>query len=80
MMPPRVSTRIARLVGQAAVADELHEAARAVAALLDLAAVGVENPVAKIDVGRASAVSTTQHLVAADAEVAVGEARGSARA
>ncbi len=54
------------------LADELHEAARAVAALLDFAAVGVEDPVAEIDVG-ARALLHQQHLVAADAEVPVGE-------
>ena len=37
-----------RLVGQAAFAHEAHEAARAVAALLDLAAVGVEDAHAEI--------------------------------
>ena len=54
------------------VADELHEAARAVAALLDLAAVGVEDPVAEIGVGARRALDD-EDLVAAHAEAAVGE-------
>ena len=54
------------------VADELDEAARAVAALLDLAAVGVEDPVAEIDVVARRGLDH-QHLVAADAEAPVGE-------
>jgi hypothetical protein len=59
------------LGGQAPAVHELHEAARAVAALLDLAAVGVEDAVAEIDVGRPALHH--EDLVAADAEVAVGE-------
>ena len=43
------------LVGQPAIAHEHDEAARAVAALLDLAAVGVEDPVAKVGVAAARA-------------------------
>src|SRR3990167_5815737 len=51
----------------------MHEATRAVAALLDLAPVGVENPVAEIRAaGRVP--FHQQHLVAANAEVAVREA------
>ena len=61
------------LGGQSLVADEMHEAARAVAALLDLATIGVEYPVAKIDVG-ASRLFHEQNLVAADTEVPVGNA------
>src|SRR6185369_12852848 len=60
------------LAGQAAVADELDETARAVAALPDLAAVGIENPVAEVDVGTRRRFDD-QHLVAADAEAPVGE-------
>jgi hypothetical protein len=52
--------------------DEAHEAARAVAALLDLAAVGIEDAVAEIDARRRRALDD-QDLVAADAEMAVGE-------
>ena len=52
---------------------EAHEAARAVAALLDLAAVGVEDAVAEVDVGAAGFLDQ-QDLVAADAEMAVGDA------
>ena len=70
--PPAVSTRIARRVVRPAVADELDEAARAVAALLDLAAVGVVDPVAEVGVGARRPLDD-EHLVAADAEVAVGE-------
>ena len=61
------------LVGQALVADEDDEAARTVAALLDLAAVGVEDPVAEVRV--ASRALDQQHLVAAHAEAAIGEQR-----
>ena len=43
------------LRGEALVAHEPDEAARAVAALLDLAAVGVEDAVAEVDAGRARA-------------------------
>ena len=60
------------LVGEAVVAHEHDEAARTVAALLDLAAVGVEDPVAEVDVARGGALDD-EHLVAADAEAPVGE-------
>ena len=60
------------LVREPLVADELDEAARAVAALLDLAAVGVEDPVAEVDVVARRRLDD-QHLVAADAEAPVGE-------
>ena len=46
--PPSVSTRISRFAVRPAAVHELHEAARAVAALLHLAAVGVEDAVAEI--------------------------------
>ena len=49
-----------------------QEAARAVAALLDLAAVGVEDAVAEIGVGPCRRLDH-QDLIAADAEMAVGE-------
>jgi hypothetical protein len=55
------------------VVHEAHEAARAVAALLDLAAVGVEDAVAEIGVVAAGLLDQ-QDLVAADAEMAVGDA------
>src|SRR5207249_7114292 len=58
------------LVGQSACADELDEAARTVAALLDLPAVGVEDPITKVDVGPARLLHQ-QDLIAADAEVPV---------
>ena len=51
---------------------ESHEAARAVAALLDLAAVGIEYAVAEIDIGPRRFFHQ-QDLVAANAAVAVGE-------
>ena len=71
--PPRVSTRMARFDVKPLRADEMHEAARTVAALLDLAAVGVEYPVAKIDVG-ARRLFHEQDLVAAHTEVPVRDA------
>ncbi len=52
--------------------DELHEAARAVAALLDLAAVGVEDPVAEVGRGVARLLDH-QNLIAADAAVPLGD-------
>jgi hypothetical protein len=61
------------LVGEPALVHELHEAARAVAALLDLPAVGVEDAVAKVD-PRLGRRFDDQDLVAADAAVAVGDA------
>src|SRR5262245_3331662 len=61
------------LVGETLVAHEPDEASGAVAALLDLAAVGVEDPVTEVHSGRARPLDD-QDLVAADAEVAVGEA------
>ena len=50
-----------------------HEAARAVAALLHLAAVGVENAVAKIGAGQARRFNQ-QDLIATDAKMPVGQA------
>ncbi len=50
--------RISALSVSPLVMHEAHEAARAVAALLDLAAVGVEDAVAEIDIRR-DAGSTT---------------------
>src|SRR6185436_14132304 len=55
------------LGGEALAVDELHETARAVAALLDLAAVGVEDAVAEVAV--AAARLDHQNLVAADAKM-----------
>ena len=52
--------------------NETYEAARAVAALLDLAAIGIEDAVAKIDARLAGRVDQ-QNLVAADAEMTVGQ-------
>ena len=54
------------------VVDEAHEAACAVAALFDLAAVGVEDAVAEIDVGAGRRLDH-QQLITADAAVAVGD-------
>src|SRR5438552_6693228 len=58
------------LVGQSTRAHEMHEAARAVAALFDLFAVGVEDSVAEVDIG-AGRLLDQQYLVAADSEMAV---------
>ena len=60
------------LVGQALLMDETDEATRAVAALLDLAAIGIEDPVAEIDAGLAGRLDQ-QNLIATDPEIAVGE-------
>ena len=57
---------------QPLVVHEAHEAARAVAALLDLAAVGVEDAVAEIGIGPGGAFHQ-QDLVATDAEMAIGD-------
>jgi hypothetical protein len=71
--PLAVSTRISGLRREARVAHEAREAARAVAALLDLAAVGVPDAVAEI-VAFLPGLLHHQQLVAADAEMAVGDA------
>ena len=55
IVPPSVSHLDLRLPGQPAGMHELHEAARAVAALLHLAAVGVEDAVAEVAPRRRSA-------------------------
>ena len=69
-----VSTTRVFLSVRPLLAHEAHEAARAVAALLDLvAAVAVEDAVAEIDARRA-ALLDDQDLVGADAEPAVAEA------
>ena len=72
MMPDNVSTRISRLCGQSLVAHIAQEAARAVAAMLDFLAVGVEDAVVEVGAGRARRLDQ-QNLVAADAEMAIGE-------
>jgi hypothetical protein len=59
-------------VGQALLVDEAHEAARTVAAVFDLAAVGVEDPVAEIGVRHGGAFDQ-QDLVGAHAPVAIGQ-------
>ena len=51
----RSRRRTAALVGQAALAHVAHEAARAVAAMLDLVAAGVEDAVAEVDARRCAA-------------------------
>ncbi len=58
-------------IGETVLADVDDEAARAVAALLDLAAIGVEYPVAEI--GIFASRLDDEHLVASDAEAPVGE-------
>ena len=60
------------LPGQPPLMREADETARAVAALLDLTAVGVENPVAEIDIG-AIRLFDEQNLIAAHAEMPVAE-------
>ena len=60
------------LVGQPLVTHKTRETARAVAALLDLTAIGVENAVTEIELGARRALDD-QHLVAADTEAPVGE-------
>src|SRR6185295_9599804 len=60
------------LAGEAPGAHELDEAARAVAALLDFAAVGVEDAIAEVDALLRRPLDD-QQLVEADAEVPVGE-------
>src|SRR6266446_1597766 len=57
---------------EALLAYELHEAARAVAALLDLAAVGVEDAVAEVHAALLRPLDH-QDLVCANAEVPVGD-------
>ena len=61
------------LVGQPLVAHEAHEAARTVAALLDFAAVGVEDAVAEVDAGPLRRLDH-QDLVGTDTEAAVRQA------
>jgi len=64
---PNLGFRAQRLV-----VHEAHKAARAVAALLDLATVGVEDAVAEIRIGPGRAFHQ-QDLVATDAEMAIGD-------
>jgi hypothetical protein len=52
--------------------DKAHETARAVTALFDLAAIGVENPVTEID-PRLLRGLDQQDLVATDAEMAISQ-------
>jgi hypothetical protein len=59
-------------LGQALVVDEADETPRAVAALLDLAAIGIEDPIAEIDAGPVGRLDD-QDLVGADAEAAIGQ-------
>jgi hypothetical protein len=60
------------LSGESLVAHKAGKAARAVAALLHLAAVGVVDHVFKIDV-RARRGAHAQHLIGADTKVAIGQ-------
>ena len=60
------------LARQTALAHEDHKAPRAVAALLDLAAVGVENAIAEVGIRRCRRLDD-EHLIATDAEAAIGE-------
>ncbi len=70
MMPLSGADPRAVALRQAPVAHEAHEAARAIAALLDLAAVGVVDHVFEID-ALARRGPHRKHLVGAHAEVAV---------
>src|SRR5690606_36479048 len=64
----------AALAGEALVEDEASEAARAIAALFDFSAVGIEDPVAEVDTGQRLRRLHKQDLVGADTEVSVGQA------
>src|SRR5712664_2377284 len=55
---------------EAFLAHELHEAARAVAALLDLAAVGVEDAVAEVG-ARVARLLNNEDLVATDSQTSI---------
>ena len=70
--PHWVSTLIEVFVAEMFVVHEAHEAARAVAALFDLAAIGIEDAIAEINV-RARRFLDDEDLVAADTKVPVGE-------
>jgi hypothetical protein len=59
-MMPASFRRESRACRSNPVMDEADEAARAIAALLDLAAIGIENPVAEIDIRPESAFSTSK--------------------
>ena len=60
------------LGGQALIAHEAHEAARAIAALFDFTAVGVEDAITEINPGGRGRLDQ-HHLVGADTEVPVGQ-------
>ena len=62
----------ALFAAEAVLAHKAHKAARAVAALFHLAAVGIENPIAEIYVGTGRRLDD-QNLIAAYAEVAIGD-------
>ena len=55
--------------------DELDEAARAIAAVLDFAAIGIENSVAEVGLGVRGGIDQ-QDLIAANAKLAVGKGPG----
>ena len=60
------------LVGEPLVMDEAYEATGTVAALLHFTAIGIENAIAEID-ARLRSGFHQQNLVAADAEMAIGQ-------
>ncbi len=63
----------AAFVGQLLFVHEFDEAARAIAALFDLAAIGIEDAIAEIHIGEfAGRPFHQQQLVAAYAEMAIG--------
>ena len=61
-----------RLVGQPLLMNKTHEAARTIPALFDLAAVGIENTIAEIDI-RTGCLLNQQELIATYAKMAIGE-------
>ena len=65
-------------VGQFLFMYETHKTARPVAALLNFTAVGIEDAVAEIDTGLAGGLDD-EDLVAADAEISVGQPPGQGR-
>ena len=57
-------------IRQSMIVHKAHKTARAIAALLHFAAVGIEYPVAKIHIGTRRFVDQ-QNLIAADAEMSI---------
>jgi hypothetical protein len=72
MIPVCVSTRISRLSVSPDIMDKADETARAIAALLDLAAIGIEDAITEIDIGL-TRFFDQQNLVATDTKIPVSE-------